>query len=231
MNRLKTVFPELPPALWPRLEAMAAAHREWNAKVNLVSRKDIENLEWHHYAPCLAASRFFAPAAGARVLDVGTGGGFPGLLLALLFPKTEFVLADSVGKKIAVVADISIRLKLSNVRPLNSRAETLHRDFDFVTGRAVASLPLFFQWARRCLRTGRGGTPANGVIYWQGGPPAETKAQTGVAPATLLSLETTLADPRFAEKYIAHYPTTTLVHAKKPQSSTPTDATLTRGLS
>ena len=86
VEKLKSVLPSVPADAWEKIEAMAALHREWNAKINLVSRKDVDNLEWHHYAPCLAAGTFLRLMAGARVIDVGTGGGFPGLLLAVLFP-------------------------------------------------------------------------------------------------------------------------------------------------
>ena len=99
MQPLVELFPEVAPAQWEQLTAMAALHREWNEKINLVSRKDIEHLERHHYAPCVAAVKFLKLMDGCRVMDVGTGGGFPGLILAVLYPKARFTLVDSVGKK------------------------------------------------------------------------------------------------------------------------------------
>ena len=205
MDRLKPLFPEVVPDKWALLEQMAVLHREWNSKVNLVSRKDIENLEWHHYAPCLAAVRFIHLKTGAAVLDAGTGGGFPGLLLAVLFPDAQFTLADSVGKKIAVVADIATRLGLGNVQTLNTRVETLGRKFDFVTGRAVASLPQFIHWGRGCLGKGTQHSLENGVIYWQGGGLAKAAIETGIKPTAVLPLETALGDAHFFEKHIVHY--------------------------
>jgi len=207
MQRLMPLFPEVAPAQWALLARMAALHREWNAKINLVSRRDIDNLEWHHYAPCVAAVKFLRLMEGATVLDAGTGGGFPGLVLAALYPQARFTLADSVGKKIAVVADIARRLGLRNVEARNARVEALGREFDFVTGRAVASLPEFLRLVRGRVRAGAKNSPENGVIYWKGGSLAGDEAAPGLAPSRVLSLEETLPDAEgwFYEKYIVHY--------------------------
>jgi len=207
MQRLKPLFPEVTPAQWAALERMAALHREWNAKINLVSRKDIENLEWHHYAPCVAAVKFLRLMNDATVLDAGTGGGFPGLVLAALYPQARFMLADSTGKKIAVVADIAQRLGLRNVEAKAVRIETIGREFDFVTGRAVASVPEFVRLVRGRVRAGAKNSPENGVIYWKGGSLAKEEAALGIAPSRVLSLEETLPDAEgwFHEKYIVHY--------------------------
>ena len=218
MQRLKPLFPEVTPAQWSLLERMAALHREWNAKINLVSRKDIDNLEWHHYAPCVAAVKFLRLMNGATLLDVGTGGGFPGLILAALYPQARFTLADSVGKKITVVSDIAQQLGLRNVEVKNIRVETLRREYDFVTGRAVASLPAFVQLVRERVRAGEKSAPCNGVIYWKGGSLADEEAALGIAPARVLSLGETLpdADGYFHEKYIVHYRQQDLARAKAP---------------
>jgi 16S rRNA (guanine527-N7)-methyltransferase len=125
----------------------------------------------------------------------------------MLFPNVQFDLADSIGKKVLVVADIAERLALPNVRTLNVRAETLRRDYDYVTGRAVTALPQFLKLAKQCLRTRQSDA---GVLYWQGGDPAETQRETGIAPAKLLSLESALNDARFSGKYIAFYPRSAL---------------------
>ena len=212
MQRLKPHFPEVTPAQWALLERMAALHREWNAKINLVSRRDIDNLEWHHYAPCVAAVKFLRLMHGATVLDAGTGGGFPGLVLAALFPQARFTLADSVGKKIGVVADIARRLGLRNVEARAVRVEALQREYDFVTGRAVASLPEFVRLVRGRVRAGEKNSPGNGIIYWKGGSLAEEEAALGIAPSRVLSLADALApltapgaENYFHEKYIVHY--------------------------
>ncbi len=216
MNRIKKFFPEVLPAQWNLLEQMAALHREWNEKINLVSRKDIENLELHHYAPCIAAVKFLKLMEGARVLDVGTGGGFPGLILAALYPKAQFTLADSVGKKIMVVADIAERLNLKNVEAKNIRVETLAKEYDFVTGRAVSSLPQFMQWIKKRVRRGAKSSPANGVIYWKGGCLVQEKQALGISPDFVFSLEELFGDKYFFEKYIVHYRQQDLARAKAP---------------
>lgn len=217
LEKLRGALSDVPAEAWEKLEAMAALHREWNAKINLVSRKDIDALERHHYAPCLAAGTFLRLMAGARVLDVGTGGGFPGLLLAVLFPQAHFTLVDSVAKKIRVVADIAGKLALKNVETRIARVETLNSHFDFVTGRAVTNLPAFFGFVKKLIRPGRKNSPANGILYWKGGSFVEESAALGVAPAKIVSLETVFGDAYFAEKFILHYAYSDVFRARTPR--------------
>lgn len=205
LSKLREIFRDVPDAAWEKFETMAALHRDWNAKINLVSRKDIDALEWHHYAPCIAAATFLKLMAGARVLDVGTGGGFPGLLLAVLFPQAQFTLVDSVAKKIRVVADIADKLALKNVQTRAVRAENLSSHFDFVTGRAVTNLPAFFGCVKKLIRPGRKNSLPNGILYWKGGSLAEDSAALGIEPSKIVPLETLLGDACFTEKYILHY--------------------------
>lgn len=217
MERLMPIFPEVPAEAWARLREMAALHREWNEKVNLVSRKDIENLEWHHYAPCLAAVRMLKLMHGARVIDVGTGGGFPGLILAALYPQADFTLVDSVGKKVACVQDIVVRLGLRNVDVRNARAETLRHEHDFVTGRAVASMPEFVAHTKQLVRQGGKHSIPNGILYWQGGDPEVEFANLGIKPSHTLELQPLLGgDEKFFQKRIVLYRAQDLARAKKP---------------
>lgn len=217
MDRLIPIFPEVPAEAWDKLRAMAALHREWNGKVNLVSRKDIENLEWHHYAPCVAAVRFLKLMNGARVIDVGTGGGFPGLILAVLYPQAHFTLVDSVGKKVACVEDIAKRLGLRNAEVRNARAETLRHEHDFVTGRAVASMPEFVAHTRQLVRQGAKHSLPNGILYWQGGDPETEFAGLGIKPSHTLELQPLLGgDEKFFQKRLVLYRAQDLVRAKKP---------------
>jgi len=205
MDHLQKIFPDVPDEAWPRLEAWAGLLREWNAKVNLVSRKDIEQLERHHLAHCLAITKKLKLMQGARILDVGTGGGLPGLPMAICYPQAQFTLADSVGKKIKVVNDIAERLKLKNVKALHTRAETLNREFDFVTGRAVTALPVFIGWIHKRLRFGHKHSLENGLIYWKGGALEPELAAAGLAPKHTYALNESVDDAYFAEKYIFHF--------------------------
>ena len=206
LNRVRGAFPQFSQEIWEKIEAMAALHREWNAKINLVSRKDIDNLEWHHYAPCLAAGSFLSLMNGARVIDVGTGGGFPGLLLAVLYPQAHFTLMDSIAKKILVVSDIAEKLALKNVETRVGRVEKLGKHFDFVTGRAVTNLPAFFGLVKKLIAPGKKHSLTNGVLYWKGGELAPESEALGVEPAKTVELESMLDDPYFNGKYILHYP-------------------------
>ncbi len=151
-----------------RFEALDGMYREWNAKINVISRKDIDSVYEHHVLHSLAIARYLLTVPGlyesfssASVLDLGTGGGFPGIPLAILFPSAEFVLCDSVGKKTIVASAVSSALELSNVQVVNARAESLGRSFDYVVSRAVAALPDFYPWVK--------GSYNKGILYLKGG--------------------------------------------------------------
>ena len=212
MERIKVLFPEVSIRQWTLLEHMAALHREWNRKINLISRKDIDNLEWRHYAPCIAAVKLLGPLSGRRLLDVGTGGGLPGLILAVLYPEIQFTLLDSVGKKITVVRDIAERLELRNVETRNARVETLQDSYDFVSGRAVTSLSAFIKLTRNRIRQGRHNDFQNGILYWKGGSLLAEEEALGISPSHILSLEKVLQDDAFHEKFIVHYSQERLRH-------------------
>ena len=217
MQNLHAIFPELNEAQWAKLTEMAALHREWNEKINLVSRKDIENLERHHYAPCIAAIKFLKLQPGAKIIDVGTGGGFPGLVLAVLYPDAEFTLVDSVGKKILVVEDIVKRMNIKNVQPIVARAETLNHDHDFIMGRAVADLRTFVHQTKQLIIHGVKHSLPNGILYWQGGDPAVEKAASGISPFFNFELRPLLwNDEKFEGKRIVLYRSQDLPKCKKP---------------
>lgn len=149
-------------------EALDGLYREWNAQINVISRKDIDALYEHHVLHSLAIARYLLTVPGlwdvfssGSVLDLGTGGGFPGIPLAILFPSAQFTLCDSVGKKTIVAQAVSTALKLPNVQVVNARAESLPSSFDFVVSRAVAALPDFFPWVK--------GKYSQGILYLKGG--------------------------------------------------------------
>ena len=167
-------------ALSPRQEQLFLAledlYREWNAQINVISRKDIDGLYDHHVLHSLAIARYLLTVPGleevfskADVLDLGTGGGFPGIPLAILYPEARFTLCDSVNKKTIVAQAVASALKLENVQVVNARAESLGRNFGFVVSRAVASLPDFYPWVK--------GRYDRGILYLKGGDVNEEIAQ------------------------------------------------------
>ena len=174
MTFLKGSF-ELTPLQEERFTALDALYREWNAQINVISRKDIDGLYDHHVLHSLAIAKYLGTQdmeeefSTASVLDLGTGGGFPGIPLAILYPKAQFILCDSVGKKTIVAEAVSKALKLDNVQVVNARAESLGRNFDFVVSRAVASLPDFYPWVK--------GRYNKGILYLKGGDVNEEIAQ------------------------------------------------------
>ncbi|MDQ3073646.1 MAG: 16S rRNA (guanine(527)-N(7))-methyltransferase RsmG [Bacteroidota bacterium] len=142
---------------------------EWNNQVNLVSRKDMENLQERHILHSLAIAKVINFTPGTEILDVGTGGGFPGIPLSIYFPEVSFTLVDSIGKKIKAVQDMITRLGLVNARAINRRAEEIPQQFDFITGRAVADISTFSGWVKGKVKSrGRNGLP-NGILYLKGG--------------------------------------------------------------
>jgi 16S rRNA (guanine527-N7)-methyltransferase len=148
---------------------MADLYRIWNSRINVISRKDIENLEVHHVLHSLSIARFFHFKPGTRILDAGTGGGFPGIPLAILFPETEFTLVDSIAKKIRVVETIKSELGLNNVNPLNVRFENIPGQFDFITGRAISSLPELWKSLEGKILDYSRNDRQNGLLYLKGG--------------------------------------------------------------
>lgn len=208
VDTLREYFPEIPEESWPKLEAWAVHLRDWNDKVNLISRKNIGMLEAHHLAPCLAVTRFLKLMPGARIADVGTGGGLPGLPMAICYPDAQFTLIDSVGKKLKVIEDIADKLGLDNVTTRHARAESLRTEFDFVTGRAVSDLPTFLGWVSGMLRVGRKHSIRNGVIYWRGGDLRQELSGVPFKPQSVYTLTDYLPpDPEnyFDHKYILHF--------------------------
>jgi len=197
-------FPNIDTA-WTKLEQWSVLMREWNEKINLISRKDIEHLEERHLAHCLAITNHLKLMNGARVMDVGTGGGFPGLIMAICYPQAHFTLIDSIGKKILVVQDVVKRLGLKNVDARQCRAESITKQFDFITGRAVKNLPEFFSWIRGNLRRGQRNSIPNGVLYWKGGDLEPELDRIGIRPRLTIDLQRDLCDDYFEKKYILHF--------------------------
>ncbi|WOO43248.1 16S rRNA (guanine(527)-N(7))-methyltransferase RsmG [Rubellicoccus peritrichatus] len=213
-SELTKWFPDLPGKTSEKLTGYAALMREWNEKINLVSRKDIEAFEVNHLAPCVAITHKLNLMDGARVLDVGTGGGLPGLVMAICYPQARFLLVDSVGKKIRVVDDIAKRLELKNVEARHCRVETINKEFDFITGRAVTALPRFISWIKKKGRKGKKHSLENGLLYWKGGPLDDDLKSLGITPRHVWQLEELLSGGTYPEKYIVHFAAQDLARAK-----------------
>ena len=188
-----------------QLAALEPLYREWNEKINLVSRKDIDNLRLHHIDHSLAIGHVLHFAAGTTILDVGTGGGFPGIPLAILFPECHFTLIDSIGKKIRVAEDIAKRVGLSNVTCIQERAEEEKGLYDFVVSRAVMPLPDLVKIIRKNISKKHRNALPNGIIVLKGGDLKEE-----IRPFQKLIEVTPLAplyeDEWFAEKYALYLP-------------------------
>ena len=170
---------ELTPLQKEQFTQLYPLYEEWNAKINVVSRKDFEQLYERHVLHSLAIARVCRFAAGARVLDVGCGGGFPGIPLAILFPQVRFTLADSIGKKITVVRGVSETLSLKNVTPLHGRVEKIDARFDYVVSRAVTRMKEFVGWVWNKIEPGEKGSLPAGILYLKGGDLQEELADTG----------------------------------------------------
>jgi len=204
---LQKWFPDLSDESWEKLRQYTALLREWNAKINLVSRKDMERLETKHLAHCLTITKFLRLMPKGRVLDVGTGGGLPGIPMAICYPQANFTLMDSIAKKVMVVDDIRSRLQLSNVEVIRGRAEELpkKKTYDFVLGRAVTALPVFFGWVRDKVAKGGRHSPANGILYLKGGDYTEELKTSGLTPAKIWNLDELLPEAELGEKYLIHF--------------------------
>ena len=171
-------FPDITERQKEQFERLGTLYQEWNARINVVSRKDMEHLYTRHILHSLAIAKVCQFEAGARVLDIGCGGGFPSVPLAIMFPEVEFVGCDSIAKKIRVVEGVKEGAEISNLRAVNSRAEQLGEKFDYVVSRAVTEMARFMPWAWPLLRKGQKGTLPNGILYLKGGELAEELAAT-----------------------------------------------------
>lgn len=169
MNIIKKYFPEATDAQLMQYTIAIHTYMEWNQKINVISRKDMDNLMVHHFLHSLGIAKVVSFAEGTMVADIGTGGGFPGIPLAILFPRTRFLLIDSIGKKLQVVEEVVKATGLRNVATLHERAEKVTGKFDFVTGRAVETIPEFYNHVKHLLKPGGNSNLGNGILYLKGG--------------------------------------------------------------
>ncbi|MFA5974168.1 MAG: 16S rRNA (guanine(527)-N(7))-methyltransferase RsmG [Lentimicrobiaceae bacterium] len=169
MELIRKYFPELASSQLEKLTLIEALYLEWNSRINVISRKDMEHFYEHHVLHSLGIAKVVQFKPGAQVLDVGTGGGFPGIPLAILFPETNFLLVDSIGKKIKVVQEVVDAVGITNVKAIHSRAEDVKGKFDFVVSRAVTTLPDFILWIENKIKKESRHTLENGILYLKGG--------------------------------------------------------------
>jgi 16S rRNA (guanine527-N7)-methyltransferase len=162
-------FPDLTPLQQEQFRKLYNLYSEWNEKINVISRKDIENLYVNHVLHSLGIAKITSFKPGAKILDVGTGGGFPGIPLAILFPDTNFHLVDSIGKKITVVNNVAQGIGLKNVKAEQIRAEQIKGEYDFIVSRAVTRLKEFYGWINRKVKKNSVHQIDNGILYLKGG--------------------------------------------------------------
>ncbi|GAA4808529.1 16S rRNA (guanine(527)-N(7))-methyltransferase RsmG [Olivibacter ginsenosidimutans] len=202
---IDTYFPGLSEQQQQQFERLGELYAYWNAQINVISRKDIESLYERHVLHALGIAKFITFKSGAHVLDVGTGGGFPGIPLAILFPETHFHLVDSIGKKIKVVKEVAQALALTNVRASHIRAEQVSDQYDFVVSRAVTQLKEFYPWVRQKFKKKSVHAVPNGILYLKGGDLA-AEIRESKLPAELYPLSDYFHEDFFATKYIVYIP-------------------------
>lgn len=204
MKPLLKYFPQLTDAQLAQFEQLDALYRDWNRKINVVSRKDIDQLYERHVLHSLSIAKFIALKAGTRIVDVGTGGGFPGIPLAVLFPEVQFLLIDATGKKIKVVQSIVESIKLNNVKTLHARAEDVQGRFDFVVSRAVAPLQTLYGWTRHLVSVESKNEIPNGCLVLKGGN-LEMELSLLKKKAKLTAVNDFFEESFFTGKFIVYF--------------------------
>lgn len=207
MEIIKKYFDNFSPKQLDQLTQLKVLYAEWNEKINLISRKDFDSLYEKHVLHSLSIVAIFNFTDGMKIIDIGTGGGFPGIPLAIFFPEVQFHLCDSIQKKIKVVDDIAKRLALDNVLAQCIRVEEIRQknNYDFAVSRAVAPLGKLWQWAKPLLRRGNENEFANGLICLKGGDLHLEISESGTRP-TLWEVSTLFDEDYFKEKYILYVP-------------------------
>lgn len=202
MQEILKHFPNLSETQIAQFAKLKELYTEWNAKINVISRKDIEELYTRHVLHSLGIAKVMEFKPGADVMDVGTGGGFPGIPLAILFPETNFYLIDVIAKKIKVVQEVANGLGLKNVKAEQKRAETVKKDFDFIVSRAVTNMPDFVVWVRGKIKKDQNHDLPNGILYLKGGDLTEELAV--FQKVTLYNLSDYFEDEFFETKKVVH---------------------------
>ncbi|HBL34508.1 MAG TPA: 16S rRNA (guanine(527)-N(7))-methyltransferase RsmG [Porphyromonadaceae bacterium] len=205
MDAIERYFPGLTPRQKEQFASLQTLYADWNAKINVISRKDMDNLYVHHILHSLSIARYMRFAPGTHLLDVGTGGGFPGIPLAIFFPEASFVLLDSIGKKIKVVNEIAVAIGLANVEGVHSRVEQERRKFDFIVSRAVMAMPQLVKLVRKNIIAEQRNALPNGLICLKGGDLTEELKPFG-SMAETVALSDYFTEPFFETKKLVYLP-------------------------
>ena len=202
MKLILKYFPDLTDQQIGQFEQLKGLYKDWNLKINVVSRKDIDELYLRHVLHSLGIAKIISFKPGSKVMDVGTGGGFPGIPLAILFPETQFHLVDSIGKKIKVVNEVVAGLGLVNVKTTHGRAEDVKDTYDFIVSRAVAQMETFVRWTKGRIAKKQNHELKNGILYLKGGDLSEElKIYTS---ATIYDLPNYFDEAFFETKKVVH---------------------------
>lgn len=204
MEEIIKQFPNLTDNQVQQFQKLEALYHDWNAKINVISRKDIDELYTKHVLHSLAIAKVQPFEPGTYILDVGTGGGFPGIPLAILFPETRFFLIDVIAKKIKVVQAVVDALELKNVKAEQLRAENVKGDFDFIVSRAVTNMPDFYSWVKDKIKKQNKHELKNGILYLKGGDLTEELAS--FPKATEYNISNFFSDEFFETKKVVHLP-------------------------
>ena len=204
MKLLLKYYPDLSDQQILQFEKLKELYKDWNLKINVVSRKDIDELYLRHVLHSLGIAKIQKFMPGSKILDVGTGGGFPGIPLAILFPEVQFHLVDSIAKKIKVVNEVAAGLKLQNVTITNARVESLNERYDFVVSRAVAQMDTFVRWVNFAVFKKNNHALKNGILYLKGGD--LTDELLNFTTATIYPLKDYFEEDFFETKSVVHLP-------------------------
>lgn len=204
MDEILSYFPDLTDIQKEQFQKLDFLYHDWNEKINVISRKDIDSLYTKHILHSLGIAKIMKFEPGTYVLDVGTGGGFPGIPLAILFPETRFYLIDVIAKKIKVVQGVADALDLKNVKAEQIRAENVKGDFDFIVSRAVTNMPDFVSWIKTKIKKQNKHELKNGILYLKGGD--LTEELKDFPKATEYNIADFFEDEFFETKKVVHLP-------------------------
>ncbi|MBC7653135.1 MAG: 16S rRNA (guanine(527)-N(7))-methyltransferase RsmG [Oligoflexus sp.] len=203
---IQKYFSKLSPNQIKQFDQLYGLYQNWNSQINVISRKDIDLLYERHILHSLGIAKVCEFLPNQSVLDVGTGGGFPGIPLAILFPETQFLLVDSIGKKIKVVNEVSSAIGLKNLRAIHSRAEQVDEKFDYIVSRAVTQLKDFYPWIKGKFKKVSKADLPNGVLYLKGGDLQQELEDSQMKNIKLFPLTDYFEEEFFETKYVVYFP-------------------------